>query len=168
MSNNEKLTGIGWWFLAALLVLGAIIYFARGSTTNADVYLSVAAGYTALLLIFLYGVVVLYEMVNGNVDVAELIGESGGGASISRFQLLVFTFVIALGIVFLLAKDGKFPDLNANILALVGISASTYAVSKGIQASNPEALKKGKDTTDGGENPPKTAVVAPPPPPVPR
>ena len=164
MSNNGKLTGIGWWFLAALIVLGLIIYLSRGATDKADVYLSVAAGYTALLLIFLYGVIVLYEMVNGNVDVAELIGESGGGASISRFQLLVFTFVIALGIIFLLAKDDKFPDLNANILALVGISASTYAVSKGIQASNPDMPAKGKDTTDGTGN----KTVAPTPPPGPR
>ena len=166
MSNNGKLTGIGWWFLAALIVLGLIIYLARGATDKADVYLSVAAGYTALLLIFLYGVIVLYEMVNGNVDVAELIGESGGGASISRFQLLVFTFVIALGIIFLLAKDGEFPKLDANILALIGISASTYAVSKGIQASSPEMPPKGKDTTDGTT--PKTVVVAPTPPPGPR
>jgi hypothetical protein len=163
MSNNDKgrtgFAGIGWWFLGALLVLGALIYFTRGSANTAYLYLSIAAGYTALLLVFLYGVIVLYEMINGSVDVAQLIGESGGGASMSRFQLLIFTFVIALGIIFLLGKDGKFPDLNANLLALVGISASTYAVSKGIQASSPGMPSKGPDAAPAAPNPP-----APPPP----
>ncbi len=142
-NGRTKLAGIGVWFIGALAVLGLLIYFTRDAVDSADRYLKTAAGYTALLLIFLFGVVVLYAMVNGDVDVAELIGESGGGASMSRFQFLVFTFVVALGIIFLLAKDGKFPDLNANLLALVGISASTYAVSKGIQASNPDMPPKG-------------------------
>ena len=168
MSNNDnhngraRLGGIGLWFLGALVVLGVLIYFTRDSADAAERYLKIAAGYTALLLVFLYGVIVLYEMVTGSVDVAELIGESGGGASMSRFQLLIFTFVIALGIIFLLAKDGKFPDLNANILALVGISASTYAVSKGIQASNPRMPPKGHNG-GGGANPPAPAPQPGPP-----
>jgi hypothetical protein len=165
MSNNDKgrakLGGIAVWFLAALVVLGVLIYFTRDSADAADRYLKIAAGYTALLLVFLYGVIVLYEMINGSVDVAELIGESGGGASMSRFQLLIFTFVIALGIIFLLAKDGKFPELTPNLLALVGISASTYAVSKGIQASSPGLQPKGKDTAGGGPNRPAHPAAPP-------
>ena len=165
MSNNDKgrvgLGGIGVWFLAALVVLGVLIYFTRDSADSAERYLKIAAGYTALLLVFLYGVIVLYEMINGSVDVAELIGESGGGASMSRFQLLIFTFVIALGIIFLLAKDGKFPELTPNLLALVGISASTYAVSKGIQASSPSLPPKVKDDAGGGRNPPAPPVAPP-------
>ncbi len=160
-NGRTKLAGIGLWFLGALAVLGVLIYFTRDSVDTADRYLKTAAGYTALLLVFLFGVVVLYAMVNGDVDVAELIGEHGGGASMSRFQFLVFTFVIALGIIFLLAKDGKFPDLNANLLALVGISASTYAVSKGIQASNPTMPPKGPPQPDGGQNPPARPPVIP-------
>lgn len=147
MSENNgrtKLAGFGLWFAGALVVLGVLIRYTRGGAADsADRYLSIAAGYTALLLIFLFGVILLYAMVNGDVDIAELIGEHGGGASMSRFQFLVFTFVIALGIIFLLAKDGRFPDLNPNLLALVGISASTYAVSKGIQASS-DLPPKGK------------------------
>jgi hypothetical protein len=158
MSNQDngrtRLGGIGLWFAAALVVLGVLIYFTRGSADAAERYLEIAAGYTALLLIFLYGVIVLYEMINGSVDVALLIGESGGGASMSRFQLLIFTFVVALGIIFLLAKDGEFPDINANLLVLVGISASTYAVSKGIQASSPDLPPKVQPTVDVGPNPP--------------
>jgi hypothetical protein len=163
-NNNGRtgLRGIGVWLVGALVVLGMLIYFTRDPVGAADHYLQIAAGYTALLLVFLYGVVVLYEMINGDVDVALLIGESNGGASMSRFQLLIFTFVIALGIIFLLAKDGEFPDLNANILALVGISASTYAVSKGIQASNPEMPSK-KTSGDVVPNPPAPAPAPRPP-----
>ena len=154
-NRRNSLGGLGLWMVVTLAVLGSLLYFTRESTKEAVVSLQVAAGYTALLLVFLYGVIVLYEMITGDVDVAQLIGESGGGASVSRFQLLIFTFVVALGIIFLLAKDGKFPDINANVLALVGISASTYAVSKGIQASSPEMPpKKGKD------DPPTTVKTA--------
>ena len=71
----------------------------------------------------------------------------------SRFQLVVFTFVIALGIVYLLGKNDEFPRLNTDVLTLLGISASTYAVSKGIQASG--SLPPKGATTEGGGAPPK-------------
>jgi hypothetical protein len=64
----------------------------------------------------------------------------------SRFQLLVFTFVIALSLfLMVVAQNGtKFPEIPANVLTLLGISASTYAVSKGIQAGS----KNGGGGTD--------------------
>jgi hypothetical protein len=75
----------------------------------------------------------------------------------SRFQLLIFTFVVAFGIVFLLAKNTTFPNVPADVLTLIGISASTYAVSKGITASSPDLPPKnvppgpadGNDTGEG-------------------
>jgi hypothetical protein len=64
----------------------------------------------------------------------------------SRFQLLVFTFVIALSFFLTVVCECKLPDVPANVLALLGISASTYGVSKGIQASSG---LKGKDAPTG-------------------
>jgi len=68
----------------------------------------------------------------------------------SRFQLLIFTFVIAFSIFLMIvsSKPMRFPNVPAEILTLLGISASTYAVSKGIQASNPTLDKtaNGKKT----------------------
>lgn len=76
---------------------------------------------------------------------------TGGGskASMSRFQLLVFTFVIAISLFLIVvnSKD-KFPDIPTNVLLLLGISATTYGVSKGIQASS----TPGSDDTAGPDD----------------
>ena len=37
--------------------------------------------------------------------------------------------------------DPKFPDIPSGVLTLLGISASTYAVGKGISYSQPDLLK---------------------------
>jgi hypothetical protein len=74
------------------------------------------------------------------------------GASMSRFQLLIFTLVIALSLFLVVVSKMEFPDrIPPEILTLLGISASTYAVSKGIQ------LSANQTTTT------TTAVVPPPP-----
>ena len=102
------------------------------------------------------------------IDLSDLINEANGRASMSRFQLLVFTFVIAISL-FEVVENRKdsLPDIPSGILTLLGISASTYAVSKGIQASSPALDKTDKpkttttvqetvkaQTTTVGENPP--------------
>jgi hypothetical protein len=92
-------------------------------------------GYAVLILVFLFGLVVLFAMATGKMDISTLLGEDNGGASMSRFQLLVFTFVIAFSLFILVSQGNKFPDVPSGVLTLLGISASTYGVSKGIQAS---------------------------------
>jgi hypothetical protein len=93
-------------------------------------------GYVLVILMFGMGVVILWKIAVGTIDISALLEEHGGGASMSRFQLLIFTFVIALSL-FLLVTDGKnFPEVPAGVLTLLGISATTYGVSKGIQASS--------------------------------
>src|SRR5260370_17721328 len=91
--------------------------------------------------------VFLVEIIRGNIDLSGLLSEDGTTASMSLFQLLSFTFVIALSLFLMVAENGtKFPDIPANVLTLLGISASTYAVSKGIQAGS----KNGKNGGGGG------------------
>src|SRR5262249_3737275 len=66
-----------------------------------------------------------------------------GDASMSRFQLLVFTFVIAASLFLIIASAAppQFPkDIPNGILVLLGISSSSYLVSKGIQSSSDEGL----------------------------
>lgn len=110
--------------------------------------LTMTIGYALLVLIFLFGMVILVEIIRGNIDLSTLLSEDGK-ASMSRFQLLVFTFVIALSLfLMVVAQNGtKFPEIPANVLTLLGISASTYAVSKGIQAGS----KNGDGGTDAGK-----------------
>lgn len=97
--------------------------------------------YFAVFIVFLFAVIVLAEMVAGRIDLSELLGEHGGGASMSRFQLLIFTLVIGLSFVLVVAHSKEMPAISSQVLLLLGISGSTYAVSKGIQASTPQGLE---------------------------
>jgi hypothetical protein len=106
---------------------------------------------TSLLVVFLAGAgaVVLAKMLWDEIDLSRLISEANGDASMSRFQFLIFTFVIG-GSYFLmvvwsltategggtvLTTDGvlNLPNIPAGVLGLIGISGGSYLVSKGIQ-----------------------------------
>jgi len=56
-------------------------------------------------------------------------------ASLSRFQFLIFTFVIAGVYLVLCLESGKFVDIPQNVILLLGVSGTSYAASKGIQAA---------------------------------
>ena len=106
--------------------------------------LKLAFEYGMLILLFLFALMVLAAIASGKIDISQLLGEHGGGASMSRFQLLVFTFVIGLSFCLIVVSDLKFPDVPGGVLALLGISATTYGVSKGIQAGS-DSPAKGDD-----------------------
>src|ERR1043165_7141817 len=107
-------------------------------------WISTLAAWVALGFLGLIGVAILFYGFTGRIDLSGLISEPTGDASMSRFQLLVFTFVIAASLFLIIASatpSPKFPDVIPNgILVLLGISASSYLVSKSIQHSSPEGL----------------------------
>ncbi len=119
---------------------------AAQSTTQPTPYVQpwvgALAAWVALGFLGLIGVAILYYVFTGKIDLSGLISEPTGDASMSRFQLLVFTFVIAASLFLIIASAApspKFPDvIPSGILMLLGISASSYLVSKGIQQSSPE------------------------------
>src|SRR5579864_1779672 len=135
-------------FLVTAVVIGV---WGPGTPTER---LTMSIGYGLLVLTFLFGMVIIVDIIRGNIDLSTLLTEDGK-ASMSRFQLLIFTFVIALSIFLMVAANpsgAKFPDIPANVLALLGISASTYAVSKGIQAGSNGGAKGGKgNDAQGGQ-----------------
>jgi hypothetical protein len=97
---------------------------------------------------------VLLDIVRNKIDLSDMLEELSGGASMSRFQLLIFTFVIAFSLFVVVASQDKFPEIPNNVLTMLGISASTYAVSKGLQVSSGQVGttddKAGrKEATDG-------------------
>lgn len=51
-------------------------------------------------------------------------------ASLSRFQLLIFTFVIAGIYAVLCLESGSFVDIPEHVLWLLGVSGGTYGASK--------------------------------------
>ena len=125
--------------VVVIAILAGWYIFAAPEKQTTDRLLLVTS-YFALFIVFLFGVIVLSEMVAGRIDLSQLLGESGGGASMSRFQLLVFTLVIGLSFVLIVANTKQMPAISSQVLLLLGISGSTYAVSKGIQATSDAGL----------------------------
>ena len=64
------------------------------------------------------------------IDLKHLISEDNGNASLSRFQFLIFTFVIAMGLLVIILKTENFPTIGSDVFALLGISAGSYVASK--------------------------------------
>jgi hypothetical protein len=149
-----------------LAVFAALIVYFEGKGTPMQ-RLVVVTGYAMLILIFFFGLLVLIAMATNQINLSKLISEPTGDASMSRFQLLIFTFVISLSLFMITighkdAKDNdapEFPNIPNQILTLLGISATTYGVSKGIQFSQPEGLKPDPEPDP---HPPVEPVVAAP------
>jgi hypothetical protein len=103
------------------------------------------AGYVVLGFLAAIGGTVIALIWTGKIDLTRLISEPNGDASMSRFQLLIFTFVIASSLFLVVAghQDGPdFPDnIPQGVLLLLGISSSSYLVSKGIQFSAAEGVE---------------------------
>ena len=87
-------------------------------------------GLFGVVFLGLLGLLVIWRMFTGAIDLKYLIADDNGDASMSRFQLLIFTFVVAGGLVKLLQTSTSFPDLPRTIVLLLGVSASTYGVGK--------------------------------------
>lgn len=106
-----------------------------------------------VLFIGLVGLIVLYRIVSGKIDLQYLISEENTHASMSRFQLLIFTFIISVSLFLIIISKTPpdFPEKIPNeILWLLGISGGSYVISKGIQ-SNKEISNfnpKAKQPTD--------------------
>jgi hypothetical protein len=56
-------------------------------------------------------------------------------ASLSRFQFLIFTFVIAGLFLLLSIEAGTFVEIPGNVLGLLGISGGTYVIAKTVGSS---------------------------------
>ena len=97
-------------------------------------------GYGVCLFTGLLCAVLLWKIFTNQIDLSKVISEANGDASMSRFQLLIFTMMVAISMFILVVKNWNFPVIPDGVLGLLGISASTYAVGKGIQFSQPQTL----------------------------
>jgi len=117
--------------------------------------LALVLGWTVALFVGLFGAVILWKVVTNQIDISRLISEpDGSGASLSRFQFLIFTFVIALGLFWVIVRQEGFPEeIPEGIFILLGISGGSYVVSKSIQthmkAPPPAAPPAGGSGTPG-------------------
>jgi hypothetical protein len=109
--------------------------------------LTLAVGILGTVIVGLIGLIVIWRLWTGEISLSQLLSDSSA-ASLSRFQFLVFTFIIGLSyfllVIHLIAKGNlsALPSIDGNVLALIGISAGSYVVSKGIQKSAETAVAK--------------------------
>ena len=154
LNYSDRLTSIILSTAILVAVVASIVVIWGGHSAMDN--LKLATGYASLIFLFFLSMVVLVDIIRNKINLSEMLEELSGGASMSRFQLLIFTFVIAFSFFVIATDQGKFPDIPTNVLALLGVSASTYAVSKGLQVSSGavnESASEGQNTTD---NPHKT------------
>jgi hypothetical protein len=87
------------------------------------------------VLLGLFAAVVLAKMYCGPIDLKLLVSEGDGSASMSRFQFLIFTFVIAASYLLLAMAPGAatLVDVPNGVLGLIGISGGSYVGSKVVQ-----------------------------------
>ena len=86
------------------------------------------------------------------IDLSRLVSEKDGVASLSRFQALLFTFVVVGVYAFKAFKTGTWPEIDTNTLYLLAGSGGTYLASKGIQKNaeaKSEAAAAGKLDSQG-------------------
>jgi len=88
--------------------------------------------------------VLIWKMITNKIDLDELISEPDGKASMSRFQLFLFTVVIAGLYVILSIESGQLLDVPAGALGLLGISGGSFVVSKAVGAAAENDAKKKK------------------------
>ena len=108
---------------------------------------AIAMQWVVVAFIALVGLIVLYKMFVGRIDLSSVLNEmtpaaaAGAAAqqpkaSLSRLQLLLFTFVIAGLYLTLCLEAGQLLEIPNQVLGLLGISGGSYVVSKGIQANS--------------------------------
>jgi hypothetical protein len=97
--------------------------------------LALVAAWIVVVLIGLVGGILVIRIYRNQINLTRMLEEADGKASFSRFQFLVFTFVIAMCVMILTIEAGEFPKMDMNVLGLLGISGASYVVSKGISAN---------------------------------
>ncbi len=99
--------------------------------------LVLVSGWIVVVFIGVLGLLILVKIIQGEIDISLLISEKNDAASLSRFQFLIFTFVIAMSLFLITMHNGNFPEeIPDSILWLLGISGGSYVISKGIQKSS--------------------------------
>ena len=101
--------------------------------------------FLAILFIAAFAAVV-HKMHRDKIDLSTLLHEHGTGkTSLSRFQLLLFTFVIAGTFLVLSLEAGAFVEIPTSVLILLGISGGSFVISKAISAfaKKPESSRSG-------------------------
>jgi uncharacterized BrkB/YihY/UPF0761 family membrane protein len=101
--------------------------------------LALVMGWIIAILLGSFALVIIFQILIGRIELKYLIsGPPDNNASLARFQFLIFTFVIAMGLFLIIVStqpQPAFPAIPGGILALLGISGGSYVTAKGVDAS---------------------------------
>ena len=122
--------------------------------------LGLVIGWLLTLIIAALAAKILIKVWRDEIDLEFLISDENGDASLSRFQFLVFTFVVAMSLFYLIVikTPPDYPSIPNQILALLGISGGSYVLSKGISGGSADTSSEvtQKTTTEVTEKKKKT------------
>jgi hypothetical protein len=93
------------------------------------------------LIVLALAFIVLWKIWKNQISLTGLLAEmpppgtpvADAKASLSRFQMFIFTFVIAGLFMMLSIEAGGFVDVPQNVLILLGISGGTYVISQTVK-----------------------------------
>jgi len=95
-----------------------------------------------ILIIVAFALIVLIKIYTNQINLGSLLSESGTTkASMSRFQFLIFTFVIAGLYLTLSLESGTLVEVPNGALLLLGISAGGYVIGKGVPTPKSDTTK---------------------------
>ena len=120
---------------------------------NSQTIATIGFGLFSLILLG-FAAMVLWKIFWGQISLEGLLTEppppgqtiNESKASLSRFQFLIFTFVIAGLYLMLSIEAGTFVEIPTNVLGLLGISGGSFLISK---AMGPGTKKNGSETPNG-------------------
>ncbi|MGV6850220.1 MAG: hypothetical protein ACWA5A_17750 [Marinibacterium sp.] len=120
------------WIAAILAgicgVAGLALYYGAGPDDIALI------GFTAFgAVVLLFAATVVWQLVRRE-ELRGIIQEPDASrkASLSRFQFLVFTFVVAGLFLMLSIESGTLVEIPTSVLTLIGLSGGTFVVSKAV------------------------------------
>ncbi len=159
--NQQKKNDYGPMFLVLIIV--AVFFVAVSWVVHAGVLQAhdiAIVGFVAFgAVIILFAAAVLYQIGTGSIPLAGIIAEPQDGpqhedkpkASLSRFQFLIFTFVVAGLFLMLSIEAGRMVDIPTNVLVLIGLSGTGFLAGKSI--SNADTAAKNGKGNEGEEKP---------------
>lgn len=100
------------------------------------------AAWIALGFIGLVGATILVYIWTNRINLNRVISEPNGDASLSRLQFLIFTIIIGASFFYVVSHLHQMPDVPQGVFVLLGISGSSYLVSKSIQFSQPAGVEE--------------------------
>jgi len=81
-------------------------------------WMAQACALLSCLFLAALAALVIINIITGKIDLQFLVSEANGHASMSRFQLLIFTFVVAISVFKLVELKGALPEVPGGILTL--------------------------------------------------